>query len=299
MVVQHSHSRGQKRVGHGAVDQQRLGSIAHAHALRLGADDNVERFIEVGRLMHVDVAVARARLDNRNERLAHAALNQARTATRNEHIDDAAELHELAGGLAVGRLDHRDGLARETLGLKRIGQQLGNHGARVIRQRTAAQDAGVAGADADARGVGRHVGARLIHHGDQAQRHTHAGQVHTALKHAVIEYAAHGIRQLSELLQAGGHALNALGRQQQAVEEPCRGARIARGRHIELVGGNDAIDTIAQRRGHGAHGLLALGIARRGKRGRSGLGLDGKIVDIRGYIDRHGRPFLLDVCQPW
>ena len=49
-------------------------------------------------------------------------LDQARTATRNEHIDDATKLHELAGCLAVGRLDHRDGFARETLGLKRIGR---------------------------------------------------------------------------------------------------------------------------------------------------------------------------------
>ena len=169
----------------------------------------------------------------------------------------------------------------------------------MIRQRTAAQNAGVAGADADTRGIGRHVGARLIDHSDQAQRHAHAGEVHAACKHAVVEHAADRIGQLGKLLQAGGHALDALGRQQQAIEEPRRGARIARGGHIELVGGNDGIDTVAQRCGHGAHGLLALGIARRGKRARSGLGGNGKIVDIRSYIDRHGRPFLLDVCHPW
>lgn len=54
---------------------------------------------------------------------------------------------------------------------------------------------------------------------------------------------------------------------------------------------------VAQCCGHGAHGLLALLIARRGKRGRRCLGGNGKIVDIRGYIDRHGRPFLLEVCN--
>ena len=299
VVVQHGNDCGQEAISNATVDQQRLGGIAHAHALGLGIDDNVERLVKVGGFMHVNMAVARARLDHRHKRLAHAALDQARTATRNEHVDDAAELHELAGGLAVGGLDHRDSLARETLGLECIGQQFGNHGTRVIGQRTAAQNAGVAGADADARGVGRHVGTCLVHHGDQAQRHTHAGQVHTACKHAMIEHAAHGIGQLSELLQAGSHALDALGRQQQAVEKPRRGARIARGGHIEPVGGNDGISAIAQRRGHGAHSLLALGIARRGKRARSGLGLNGKIVNIGGYIDRHGRPFLLDVCQPW
>ena len=115
----------------------------------------------------------------------------------------------------------------------------------------------------------------------------------------MVEYAADGIGQLGELFQSGGHALDALGRQQQAVEEPRRGARIARGGHVELVGGNDGIDAVAQHRGHGAHGLLALGIARSGKRARGGLGLNGKIVNVRGYIDRHGRPFLLDVCPPW
>ena len=115
----------------------------------------------------------------------------------------------------------------------------------------------------------------------------------------MVEHAADGIGQLGELLQTGGHALDALGRQQQTVEKPRRGARIARSRHIELIGGNDGINAVAQRRGHSAHGLLALDIARRGKRARSGLGGNSKIVDIRGYIDRHGRPFLLDVCHPW
>ena len=67
VVVQHCHSRGQKRVCHGAVDQQRLGGIAHAHALRLSVDDNVERLLEIGGFMHVDVTVARARLDHRYE----------------------------------------------------------------------------------------------------------------------------------------------------------------------------------------------------------------------------------------
>ena len=218
VIMQHGNDCGQEAIGNGTVDQQRLGSVAHAHALRLGVDNNVERLVKVGGFMHVDMAVARARLDHRHQRLAHAALNQARAAARNEHVDDTAELHELAGGLAVGGLDHRYGLAREALGLQRIGQQLGNHGARVIGQRAAAQNAGVAGADADARGVGRHVGARLVDHGDQAQRHAHAGEVHAARKHAVVEHTTDRIGQLGEFLQAGGHALDALGRQQQTVE---------------------------------------------------------------------------------
>ena len=138
VVVQHGNDCGQEAISNGTVDQQRLGGIAHAYALGLGIDDNVERLIKVGGFMHVDVAVARARLDHRHKRLAHAALDQACTAARNEYVDDTAELHELASGLAVGGLDHRHGLAREALGLERIGQQLGDHGTRVIGQRAAA-----------------------------------------------------------------------------------------------------------------------------------------------------------------
>ena len=115
----------------------------------------------------------------------------------------------------------------------------------------------------------------------------------------MVEHAADGIGQLGEFLQAGGHALDALGRQQQTIEQAGRSARIARGGHIELIGGNDGIDAVAQHCGHGAHGPLALLVARGGKRSRRCLGGNGKIVDIRGYIDRHGRPFLLEVCQPW
>ena len=120
--MQHGHDRRQKRIGHSTVDQQRLGGIAHAYALGLGINDNVECLIKVGGFMHVDMAIARARLDHRHKRFTHAALDQACTATRNEHIDDAAKLHELAGCLAVGRLNHRDGLTRETLRLEGISQ---------------------------------------------------------------------------------------------------------------------------------------------------------------------------------
>ena len=48
VVVQHGNDRGQEAIGHGAVHEQRLGGVAHAHALGLGIDDNVERLIKVG-----------------------------------------------------------------------------------------------------------------------------------------------------------------------------------------------------------------------------------------------------------
>ena len=289
--VQHVDGKRQERIGDGAVDEQRLGGVAHAHALGLGVDDDVERLLEIGGLMDVDMAVAGAGLDNGNERLAHAALDEPRTAAGDQQVDDTAEFHEGAGGLAVGRLDHRDGRAGKPAVLDGVGQKLSDHRARMIGERTAAQDAGVTGTDADAGGVGRHVGASLVHHGDESQGHAHLGEVEPAVDRAVVEHTAHGVGQVSQGLKPLGHTLDTLGREQQPVEQACGRTGVTRSRHIKLVRGDDGIAAVAKRGGHGAHGGLALLIARRTERTRGVLGGDGEIVDIHGYIDRHDGPF--------
>ena len=284
-----------ERIGDHAADIAEI--IPHLVTVRKEGDPAVSQAIAMGKKAHQMILDALDALTAEDELAARKVI----AADDAVDYDFNAIKHTLAEEIAANpaRVDAALDVLMVIKYLERIGEQFGNHGARMIGQRAAAQNAGVAGTDADTRSVGRHVGARLVHHGDQAQRYAHAGKVHAACEHAVVEHAADGIGQLGEFLQAGSHALDALGRQQQAIEQASRGARIARGGHIELVCGNDGIDAVAQRSRHGAHGLLTLGIARRGKRARGRLGLNGKIVNVRGYIDRHGRPFLLEVCQPW
>ena len=59
-------SAGQERVGDAPVHEERLGGVADAGALRLGVDEDVDGHVEVGRCVHVHMAVAGARLDDRD-----------------------------------------------------------------------------------------------------------------------------------------------------------------------------------------------------------------------------------------
>ena len=49
------------------IHQQRLCRVAHAYALRLGVYHDATSHIELSGFVHIDMAVARARLDDRHK----------------------------------------------------------------------------------------------------------------------------------------------------------------------------------------------------------------------------------------
>ena len=111
---------GQERVRHSLVHEQGLAGVAHAHALRLGIHHNGSRLGEVGTRVHVRMAIPRARLDDRHQALAHAALDKACASARNEHINNAPQAHERSGGCTVGGLDNGYAGAVESVRLNGI-----------------------------------------------------------------------------------------------------------------------------------------------------------------------------------
>ena len=62
---------------------------------------------------------------------------------------------------------------------------------------------------ANARSIGRDVRARLIHHGDNAQRHAHARKLDAAFDFAALEHAAQRVRQAGERFKGIGHGIDA------------------------------------------------------------------------------------------
>ena len=275
---------GQELCGNRLVHQQRLGRVAHAHALGLGVHHDGACHVEIGGLVHVDMAVARARLDHRHQALAHAARDEAGAPARYEYVDDAAQAHKCARGRTVAGLDDAYGRTREARCLDGVCQHVRDRHAGALGQRAAAQDAGVARADADAGGVCRHVGARLVHHGHKAQRHAHLLQVEAAIDGAVLEHATHRVGQVGELLEAGRHGVDALGREQQAVQQAGSRPRLARGLHVLGVGGKDLVCMLAQGRCHLAHGRLARLVGGKAQRARGLLCRDGQLLDICGDV---------------
>ena len=92
------------------VHEQALGGVAHARPLDLGVDDDVERHVEIGGGVDVDVAVAVAVDHVRDGGVLEDRRDQRRAAPRDQAVDDAAQPHELHGRLARRVLDEHHGV---------------------------------------------------------------------------------------------------------------------------------------------------------------------------------------------
>ncbi len=149
-----------------AVDEQGLRRVAHARAVGLGVEGDRHGLVEVGGPVDVDVADPDAGLDDRDGRLAHDGLDEVGTAARDDEIDAAARCHQGSRGVvpALDKVGHRIG--RESLRRKGVAQGLDDRLVGLARRGPAAENDGVARLQAEARGVDRDVGARLVDHAD-------------------------------------------------------------------------------------------------------------------------------------
>ena len=116
------------------------------------------------------------------------------------------------------------------------------------RLRSAAQDARVAGLEAQRGRVGGDVGTRLVDDADHAERDAHLADLDAAGLELQAADLADGIAQRRDLLEALGHRRDGLGRERQAIDEGGVGAGGARGRHVARVGG-DELRLVAADRG--------------------------------------------------
>ena len=118
-VLQRLGQPGQGGIGDRGVDQQRLGGVAHAGPARLGVEQDAFGHIEIGRLMHVDMAIADTGLDGGHHRVAHHRVDQACSAARDHDVDEAAGLDQMgdAGAVRAGKQLH--GVGFESLGGQR------------------------------------------------------------------------------------------------------------------------------------------------------------------------------------
>src|SRR6186713_1775832 len=159
----------QHAIGDAARDQERFHRVAGAQALRLGVVRDADRLFNVRLVVDVDVTYAVQMLDHRNARLLHHALDQAFATARDDDVDILVHAQEFADGGPVGRLYYLDRGLRQAGGFESRMHALGNRLVRMQCFRAAAQYAGIAGLQAQARRVGRHVGARFVNDRDHAE----------------------------------------------------------------------------------------------------------------------------------
>ena len=142
-----------------------------------------------------------------------------------------------------------------------------------------AQDRRVAGLQAQAGGVGRHVGAGLINDADHAQGHAHAPHLNAGRPHVQIGDGAHRVGQRGNLAHAFGHGGDALGVERQPIDQRGVEAAVAARVHVGAIGVEDVVlrlfQALGQRKqrgillaGFGARDLAAgcaRGVAQRGE----------------------------------
>ena len=159
------------------VHQQRLDRVAHRRPLGLGVEQDVQGHLLIRRRVDVQVAVADPGLDHRHLAAPDHGLDQTGAAARDQHVDQAAGGHQLAGHLT--RTRHQlDRVGRQS-GVGQTGlQRLDDRRVGLGRRRGAAEQDGVAGLQADAGGVGRHVRPGLVDDAHHAERHPDLADLH-------------------------------------------------------------------------------------------------------------------------
>ncbi len=215
-----------------------------------------------------DVAVAVQVLDHRYARLGGDALDQALAAARDDHVDELRHRDQRAHRGAVGGRHQLHGVFRQAgLGQRRAHQR-GQRAVAVHGLGAAAQDAGVAALDGQARGLDGDVGPALVDHAEHPQRHAHAAHGDAARAALHAGDLAHRVGHRGDLLAAFGQRGDDGVGQAQAVEQRPGQAGGTRRGEVALVGlgqcGAGAAQAARQRQQRG--------IARRRRRGGHGRG---------------------------
>ena len=240
-VVQGRDDAGHEGVGHGLVDQQRLGGVADAGAVGLGVEHDVEGHVEVGVGVDVDVAVADAGLDDRHRGLLDDRLDQPRSPARDDEVDEPARLHEVLGRRPVVGGDLLDGVGREAGRRDRVTHDRDDRRVGVRGGRRAAQQHGVAGLEADAGGVGGDVGPSLVDHADDADRDADLLHAQAVGQRRAAHDLADRVGQAGDVAQTLGERGDAAGVEGEPVDHVLGRATGPRGLDVERVGGQDVV----------------------------------------------------------
>ena len=263
------------------MHEQRLGCVAGAVLLGLGVVGDTQRELDVDPRIDIHMAVAVQVLDDRHARLAADALDQALAAARDDDVDRLGRGDQVPDRGAVGGLHELHAVGGQAGFEQGALHQLPQREVGVDRLRAAAQDAGVAALDRERRGFDRHVGAALVDHAEDAQRHPHLADRNAARPLAQVDDLADRVGHRGDLLAAFGHGVDDLRRELEAVDHRGSETRGLCGFDVALVGRVQRGAFAAQQARQRRQGCVARRRRRR-RHARAGRACGGAHVGDRG-----------------
>ncbi|CDO34629.1 hypothetical protein SPHV1_170064 [Novosphingobium sp. KN65.2] len=223
--------------------------------------------------MHICVADAIEMGEHRHAGVGLDPRDKALAAARHDHVDQAGcGQHRADDGTVLRRheLDRRRGNADA---LQPLGHRGLNRAVGMQRLATATQQHGIAGAQAQGRGVGRHVGAAFIDDSDQADRDAYAAELQAVGPLGLLDHLPDGIGQGSDLVHGIGDTCKARRIEPQAIEHRTGQALGFTGCDVERIGFQNWRFRFPQGCSRSAQRLGLLGIAEPGKNALGGATL--------------------------
>ena len=263
VIDQRLFEHGQKLRRDRPVHKANLLGVADRGAAGLCVFNNAHGLIEIGVLIDVDVADARAGLNAGHSGIAHAGTDEPCAAARDEQVDETFGLHDLRGALVAGVLydvdDIRIAAGGDDALLERRDDGLG----RMEGLLAAAEHTDVTALDGERRRVGRDVRPALIDDRHKAERHLLFIDLHAVGVVDLRKDAPRVIRQRHSCADAVGHGVDAPAIQIEPVEHDVRDVA-ARGVHVLGVAAQDRVALCLQAVGHGGEDavfVLGRGVA--------------------------------------
>ena len=249
-VEQRPHQCRQVRAGAGAVDQQGLGRTAHPGAPQLRVEHDVLGHCQIGGPIDVDMAHALEMTDHGHTSFLLDASDQTLAAARHDHVDVVHHVRQhVTDRGPVGRGNELNAAAWQAGDRQPLIQARMDGGARMHALRAAPQYDGIARFQTQRSGIGGDVRTALINDADDAQRDSHALNVHAVRPGPLGEHGSDRIGEVGDVVDPASHRLDAFLIQLQPVEQRRRQVLCRRLPHIAVVGRDDLVAARTQARG--------------------------------------------------
>ena len=252
------------------VDQQGLGRAADAGPARLGVQRHPPRHLQVGRGIDIDMAVAVEMGDHRDAAFLLHPGDQPLAAARHDDVDMPVHAQHGADRRPVGRRDELDRILRQAGFAEAVAQAVDDRSRGVEALPAAAEDGRVAGFQAQRAGVGGHVRPRFVDDADHAERRAHPGDAQAVRPVPLGGDAADRVGQGGDLRHPGGHRLDPVRREGQAVDEGAVEVPARSLLQIARIGGEQLVLPRAQGRSRSRQGRVLRRFRRAGHHRRRG-----------------------------